>query len=62
MEGKRTNSGQCYSICAGLNSLSHHRLMSLNTWPIGCGIIRRHGLVRVGVTLLEEVCHCGGGL
>jgi hypothetical protein len=25
-------------------------------------IIRVCGLVRVGMTLLEEVCHCGGGL
>ena len=26
------------------------------------GIIRRHGFVGVNVVLLEEVCHCGGGL
>jgi hypothetical protein len=25
------------------------------------GTIRRCGLVKVGVALLEEVCHCGGG-
>ena len=28
----------------------------------GSGTIRRCGLVGVGVALLEEVCHCGGGL
>lgn len=26
------------------------------------GTIRKCGLVRVGVALLDEVCHCGGGL
>ena len=30
--------------------------------PIGSGTIRRHSFVRVGVALLKEVCHCGGGL
>jgi hypothetical protein len=34
----------------------------LNAWPTGSGAIRKYGFVRVGVTLLEEVCHCGGGL
>ena len=29
----------------------------MNAWPIGIGIIRC-----IGVALLEEVCHCGGGL
>ena len=29
---------------------------------IGSGTIRRYGFVGVGVVLLEEVCHCGGGL
>jgi hypothetical protein len=28
----------------------------------GCGLIWRCGLVGVGVALLEEVCHCRGGL
>jgi hypothetical protein len=28
----------------------------------GSGTIWRYGLVRVGVALLEGVCHCGGGL
>jgi hypothetical protein len=27
----------------------------------GSGTIRRCGFVRVGVALLEEVCHCGCG-
>ena len=30
--------------------------------PIGSGTIRRHSFVGVGVALLEEVSHCGGGL
>jgi hypothetical protein len=29
---------------------------------IGSGIIRRCGLVGMGVALLQEVCHCEGGL
>jgi hypothetical protein len=36
--------------------------MCMNVWPIGSGTGRRYGLVEVGVALLEEVCHCGGGL
>ena len=31
-------------------------------WPMGSSIIRRCDLVRIGTALLEEVCHCGGGL
>jgi hypothetical protein len=27
----------------------------------GSGTVRRCGFVRVGMILLEEVCHCGGG-
>ena len=34
----------------------------LNMLGPGHGTIRRCGLVEVGVALLEEVCHCGGGL
>jgi len=34
--------------------------MYLNAWPIGNGIIRRYGLVGVGMVWLEEVCHRGG--
>ena len=37
--------------CGGLNMLGP-----------GSGTIRRRGLVGVGVALLEEVCHFGGGL
>ena len=33
----------------------------LNMLGPGSGTIRRCGLVGVGVALLEEVCHCGGG-
>jgi hypothetical protein len=31
-------------------------------WPKGSGIIRRCGLVGIGVALIEEVCHCAGRL
>jgi hypothetical protein len=31
-------------------------------WPMGSGTIRRHGLIKMGVAFLEEVCHCVGGL
>ena len=34
----------------------------LNMFGPGSGTVRRHGLVGVGVALLKEVCHCGGGL
>jgi hypothetical protein len=34
----------------------------LNMLGPGHGIIRRCGLVGVGVALLGELCHCGGGL
>jgi hypothetical protein len=37
--------------CGGLNMLG----------PV-CGTISRGVLVGVGLALLEEVCHCGGGL
>ena len=46
----------------GLTRYGPHRLMCLNVWPIGRGRIRRCGLVGVGVALLEEVYHSGGGL
>jgi hypothetical protein len=29
---------------------------------MGSGTTRRCGLIGAGVTLLEEVCYCGGGL
>jgi hypothetical protein len=34
----------------------------LNAWSIGSGSIRRCGLIRVGVALLEEVFQCGSRL
>jgi hypothetical protein len=34
----------------------------LNMLVLGIVIIRVCGLVEVGVALLEEVCHCQGGL
>ena len=34
----------------------------LNILGPGIGNIRRRGLIGVGVALLEEVCHFGGGL
>ena len=36
--------------------------MCLNAWPIGSDTIRWCGLLRIGVALLEKVCHCGDGL
>ena len=38
-----------------LNVTGPHKL-------IGSGTISRCGFAGVGVTLLEQVCHCGGGL
>jgi hypothetical protein len=39
-----------------------HRLMCLNSWPMGSGTIRRRGLIGGGVASLKEVCHYGDGL
>lgn len=36
--------------CGGLNMLGR-----------GSSTIRGYSLIRVGVTLLEKVCYCGGG-
>ena len=41
--------------CGSLNVIGFHNL-------IGSGTIRRCGFAGVGMTLLEEVCLCGGGL
>jgi hypothetical protein len=49
-------------ICGGLNRNGPYRLMCLNAWLIGSGAIKICGLVRAGMALLEEVCHCGGRL
>jgi hypothetical protein len=48
------------ACCGGLNRYGPY--MCLNALPIESGIIRRGGLVGVGVDLLEEVYHYGGGL
>jgi len=42
--------------------LCPHRLVCLNAWSIGSGTMRMGDLIGVGVALLEEGCHCGGGL
>jgi len=42
--------------CGGLNRFGPQKLACLNAWHIGSG------LVGIGVALLEEVCHCWGGL
>ena len=44
-----------HSKCGSLNVIGPHQL-------IGSGTIRRWGFAGVGVALLEEECHCGGGL
>ena len=59
---RRLDKKQAVILCGGLNRNGPNRLMCLTAWPIGSGTIRRCGLVGVGVTLLQEVCHCGGGL
>ena len=43
-------------------TVPYHPLTCLNAWPIGSGTIRRCGLVRVCMALLEGACHCGGSL
>ena len=40
--------------CGSLNVVDSHNL-------IGSGTIRRCDFVGTGMTLLEEVCHCGAG-
>ena len=46
--------------CVGLTRYEPHRLACLNAW-LRVSVIWRCGLV-VGVALLEEVSHSGGGL
>ena len=43
------------TYCGSLNVIGSHNL-------IGSGTIRRCGFVGVGMTLLEEMCHCGDRL
>jgi hypothetical protein len=50
LEDSGTRLGYLGSYCGGLNMLGS-----------GSGTISRCGLVGVDVSLLEEVCHCGGG-
>lgn len=48
--------------CGGMNRIGPHKLMCLNVWSIGSGTIRRCSLAGIGMALLEEVWHCGGGI
>jgi hypothetical protein len=48
--------------CGGLNRYGPYSLICLYTWSIRTGTVGRCGLVGVGMVLLEEVCHYGGGL
>lgn len=43
--------------CDGLYRNGPHRLVCLNSWPIGSGPVRRCGHVGVGMAFLEELCH-----
>ena len=54
----------CYhqGPCGSLNRYGPLGLMCLNDRLTASGTIRSCGLVGVGVILVEEVCHCGGGL
>ena len=61
MEDFETCARTTIECCGGLNRYGPYRLMCLGAWPMGSGSIRRCGL-GVGVALLEELCHCGGGL
>ena len=47
--------------CSGLNRCGPHRLLCFNAWFIGSDIIRRCGLIREDVALLDEVLLCEGG-
>lgn len=50
--------------CGALNRTTPHtyRLMSLNTWSIGNGTVKKYDLVGVGVFLLEGVYNSHGWL
>lgn len=52
----------CYGIWmhGGLNRIDHHRLIYLNVWLLGVSLferVKKYGLVGVGVSLSEKVCH-----
>jgi hypothetical protein len=49
-------------VVVALNSFGSHKLLNLNAWPLRSGTVRRCGYARVGVAMLEEVCHCGSRL
>jgi hypothetical protein len=49
------------SICLSLLGVYASGHGGLNMFGPGSGAIRRCDLVEVGVSLLQEVCHCGGG-
>jgi hypothetical protein len=40
--------------CGGLNRNGLHRLIDLNAWSLGCGTIRKCGLVGGSVSLGKE--------
>ena len=42
-------------MCGSFNVICSHKL-------IESGTIRRYGFVKLGVALLEEMCHCGDKL
>jgi hypothetical protein len=42
-------------------SLNIQSCVGLTMLGLGTGTVRRCGFVGVGVALLGEVCHCGGG-
>ena len=44
-----------YGLCGSLSVIDLQHLR-------GSGTLRRCGFVGIGKALLEEVCHCGGGL
>lgn len=57
--------------CGSLSRYGSHRFMCLNAWPMGSDTNRRYGLIGESVAeleevwhviLLEEACHCVGGL
>lgn len=48
-------------VCDGGNRYAPHRLMCLNTWPMGNGTIRRNGLVGVDVLCWRKCVTMGVG-
>ena len=56
----------CYilmpNLCGRLNSYGPHRLLWLNSWPIGSGTIKRCDLVGIGMALLKKCVTVGVGI